>query len=850
MEVKMSSGRYLSIGITACLLLSAGISYAVLVDGYCYLEGQTNHSGTTVLFEENSPGAVTDSTLTDNAGYYQIDLAAGAYDVYFLHEFYYYDYILDQLFFSPTTLPDITLNSYPVGVYISGPLIGTLEDTTYVVTGPISVEAGQSLTISPGATLLFWDFFEYPTFNIYGTLYAEGTEQDSIKFTSVEEAHWGGIDFLTTVSSDSRLEYCEISNSDAGGIYCDNASPTISHCLIYRNTADDGGGINCYLASPTISYCTIKGNTAGNGGGIQCWEASPTIEYCLIDDNTAWDDWGGGGGIFCRDSSEPNVSYCTITENTAPDGGGIRFMSAEGIFNNCTIQANHCWYHGGAIYADDSGFWYPILSNCLIEGNTTGQSGGGCYFVQNSFPTFSYCTITTNQGYGVYTSSGYEPASLYNCTIEGNEDGGVSGWWNVSNCTVTGNHGIGISSSGIVAECTVTGNDGVGISGDGDFYYNLVRDNFGGGMICTGDANIRSCTIVENGGCGINISNANPTILNTVVSGNAQAGVTGYYVNASITYSDFFDNAGGNIMGNHPQWLGQIVTVNTNGDSCDLYYNIFEDPEFVDTIWSDYRLDWDSPCIDAGDPDPLYVDPDGTVADMGAFYFNQLAPVSILLTPMNTPIAIPAGGGSFRYFIRATNIQSTPQTATIWTEAVLPNGSIYGPILGPLSAPLDPDQTAMRQRTQTVPAGAPAGSYSYDAYSVVGSDTSMDSFTFVKLGSDGSDCLDGWIDSGETFGEIAGGNTPTLQQEFTLLGAYPNPFNPTTTIRFNLPKTCLVYLEVFDISGRSVTSLINGWRNAGNHQVTFDASNLPSGVYIHQLSAGDFTATGKMVLVK
>ncbi|NQS97344.1 MAG: hypothetical protein HQ591_02715 [candidate division Zixibacteria bacterium] len=79
------------------------------MDGYCYLENQTSHEGTKVLFQADSPGAVTDSTYTDSTGYYQIDLNVGVYDVFFIHEGFYDAEILDQLFFAPTTLPEVTL---------------------------------------------------------------------------------------------------------------------------------------------------------------------------------------------------------------------------------------------------------------------------------------------------------------------------------------------------------------------------------------------------------------------------------------------------------------------------------------------------------------------------------------------------------------------------------------------------------------------------------------------------------------------------------------------------------------------------------------------------------------------
>ncbi|TKJ37234.1 hypothetical protein CEE37_14065 [candidate division LCP-89 bacterium B3_LCP] len=86
--------------------------------------------------------------------------------------------------------------------------------------------------------------------------------------------------------------------------------------------------------------------------------------------------------------------------------------------------------------------------------------------------------------------------------------------------------------------------------------------------------------------------------------------------------------------------------------------------------------------------------------------------------------------------------------------------------------------------------------------------------------------------------------------EFTLYPAYPNPFNPTTTISYQLSTNSPVYLSVYDVSGRQVAELVNGYREAGAHEVTFNGSELASGIYIYHLTSGGFTESGKMVLVK
>jgi hypothetical protein len=79
---------------------------------------------------------------------------------------------------------------------------------------------------------------------------------------------------------------------------------------------------------------------------------------------------------------------------------------------------------------------------------------------------------------------------------------------------------------------------------------------------------------------------------------------------------------------------------------------------------------------------------------------------------------------------------------------------------------------------------------------------------------------------------------------------YPNPFNPTTTINYQLPENGFVTIKVFDMLGKEVTTLVNGNRTAGYHNVTFDASRLTSGIYIYTINAGKFIQSKKMLLMK
>ncbi|MEJ2193372.1 MAG: T9SS type A sorting domain-containing protein [Ignavibacteriaceae bacterium] len=89
-----------------------------------------------------------------------------------------------------------------------------------------------------------------------------------------------------------------------------------------------------------------------------------------------------------------------------------------------------------------------------------------------------------------------------------------------------------------------------------------------------------------------------------------------------------------------------------------------------------------------------------------------------------------------------------------------------------------------------------------------------------------------------------------IPHDFSLLQNFPNPFNPITTIKYEMPISGLVTMKVYDVLGNEVATLVNEEKPVGSYTVEFNASNYPSGIYFYSLTAGSFTATKKLILMK
>lgn len=224
--------------------------------------------------------------------------------------------------------------------------------------------------------------------------------------------------------------------------------------------------------------------------------------------------------------------------------------------------------------------------------------------------------------------------------------------------------------------------------------------------------------------------------------------------------------------------------------------------------------------------------------------------VTLSLIPVNPPIIVPRGGGWIRFIAEITNPAAYMFQFDAWTHATLPSGQVFGPLMVRTNNAIGANSSISRTIAQYVPPAAPPGSYWINGY--LGEYMTRevwlsDSIPFSKSAADCSGS-DEWLTSG--WGEESCPLNPESRILNPRLSVSPNPFNPATTLSFELWDAAQVKLSVYDIAGREVAVLAEGWMPAGAHQIEWGASAMASGVYFAHLNAGDYSTTVKLLLVK
>ncbi len=736
-------------------------------------------------------------------------------------------------------------------------------------------------------------------------IYLEGSSPtiSNVSFTDNSAPEGGGMKCVNSSPVLNNVSFTGNAALQGGGMYLYNSSPTLTNVSFTDNYANSGGGMFVRENSnPIISRVTITGNTADNGSGMYLWRSSPILTNVTITGNSAS---GWGGGMYLYNYSSPTLTNVTIANNTAKSAGGILSKgNCNPTFTNVIITGNSVNQYGGGMYLEGStpnlaitdvtiadniasewgGGMYlyassPTLTNVTIAGNSANGYGGGMVVRNNSSPTLTYVTISGNSanpyGGGMYSllanptigysNIAYNSSGLYNADNSiiidavGNYWGHFSGPYHPTQNTYgqgdNTNQYVNVTPWLVEADTaapplpvqntTITGtsNDFISLNWDasivGDLAgYKVFYDTDASGYpytysvdvgtdttyiisgLAAGTTHYLSVTVYDTDGNESWYSKEVSATLRVIEIRNLDvAGVedSQHIINHTpdITYT-FYDDSEESQASYH-------IQVSSYAD--------FSDMDFWDTgvVTSD-----DTVITYAGnsllDGQSYYLRVKATSGEYWsewksfAFRMNSkpLSPISIF--PVNDTVVVPP--------INLTVRSSSDDEG----DELLYSFFVYEDeeMTTLLDSVINMADTSW-QVTNSLPNN---GQYWWVC-------KTNDSYEESNFSSPSSFIIE----------TVSIDESKLIPDEYALRQNFPNPFNPITTIRYELPENSFVHITIYDMLGRQVRTLINKTQNAGYKSVIWNATNdngklVSAGVYLYKIQAGEFVQTKKIVLLK
>ena len=598
------------------------------------------------------------------------------------------------------------------------------------------------------------------------------------------------------------------SSTSGGGIMCVYSNPYLGYLIIDGNSAEyNGGGIICgAYASPIIDNVIITENSSGaDGGGIYCYNnCSPSIENVIISDNTAAYH---GGGICCLENCSPNLSQVSITGNTADQGGGIFCaFNSNLLLQSVTLEDNSADQGGGIFMTENE----LTFIEAIITNNTAIR-GGGIYCDNLSELNLSQTSINnnlaTNRGAGIHafnTRLYIEEGELTENEVVGGQGGAIYFSCGgdpeelpeviINNTNISYNLGTENGSS-----------SGIAILKPDDFPpFNVVIEN------CVFEANVSNAgTALRMTGNGLEFDIENCSFLsNEAVQYTAgvsiTSGCTGRMVNC--LFESNMANTGGGDWNSGALTLWNLVEANLF--NCTFINNSAFYGSAI-TMFASEALLLNSIVWDNENNQITVLDGEEIGSSLIVGYCDvQGGEISIEigeLTELNwaegnideDPVFVASGEHPYSLDMGSPCIDTgTPDT----TGQELPPNDCVGNIRvwdG------DGDDVAVIDM----------GSYEYGSIPVHIDETNVE-----------------------------------IKKEIESI-AFPNPFNTSTTLTYELKHPEKVTLTVYDHMGKQVYQTKEN-QPQGKQQLIWNAERYAEGVYYYRLQVGDAVANGKMVKVR
>ncbi len=587
----------------------------------------------------------------------------------------------------------------------------------------------------------------------------------------------------------------------------------VNNVLIYPTA--NKGGLDGFIVEYGQGSPIFTPFTGSVGGGVHILSGEATIANCEFHSNAASDGTviGAGGAIFAE-GTVVDIRDNHIHDNTATWGGAIYLYQSGGAVSGNTIESNTVSvsadtpYGAGVYLFDCDGV---AFADNTFGGNSGAQDGGGILMENSTNVTIDGGTFTNN-------SSSFQGGGI--CVKH--SEVGITGVAFDHNSAAIG-AGVGVSDTSLVgvSGCRFLWNSGAigggvyAMTGAADVRHNLFVGNntTGAGAavyvseLTSGElaGNTLDRNVVGSGAGGMTINNTAIEVFNNIVTNSSGHGIAANGATLPwVGYNLVWGATGNDYDGTGP------------GDGA-----VTGDPAFADTASGDYHLGPHSPAIDAGRPGAVYEDPDGSRGDMG-WYGSHAFTMDQPSYPKNLAVSLEFGDLVLRW---------SPNP-----EPDIDQYLIYCDSTSGFKPSADNFVAAVTSADTSANLGAP-GDTSYYLVSTIDTDGYASGYS-----------NEGYNGPPTEAGDVA-------YHQNRLYQNVPNPFNPTTRIRFELAERTQTTLVVYDVAGRVVKRLAGGERPRGVYSVTWDGTNdagirVSSGIYFYRLQAGSFVQTRKMLILK